>query len=177
MTNESNSVDYELKKYKCTGYHGTDIKGAESILKSQTFIPSTKEEEWLGRGVYFFENDKRQAVDYITKAKRVQNYKIIKANLETSKLFDLIDTETMYGFCIVANAIKDRYKKLKTGKPRLLNNSVIIEIMYKTRPFDMVRGVFPVPLRKEIARTNIAPYQIQVCVREKECITKIEEVD
>lgn len=38
-----------------TGYHCTTMKSAESILSSG-FRPSTKPTEWLGTGVYFFEN-------------------------------------------------------------------------------------------------------------------------
>ncbi|UXR75589.1 MULTISPECIES: hypothetical protein [unclassified Staphylococcus] len=37
------------------GYHGTTQDSASSILKSNHFKKSTKKNEWLGHGVYFFE--------------------------------------------------------------------------------------------------------------------------
>ena len=39
-----------------TGYHGTTEDHARSILKEKQFITSTKDTEWLGRGVYFFKH-------------------------------------------------------------------------------------------------------------------------
>lgn len=37
------------------GYHGTNKKAADSIIKNQIFNKSTKKNEWLGEGVYFYE--------------------------------------------------------------------------------------------------------------------------
>ena len=45
------------------GYHGTlDIK-ANAIIEQNYFIPSSKDTEWLGEGVYFFAH-KQHAIDW-----------------------------------------------------------------------------------------------------------------
>lgn len=44
------SVEREI-----TCYHGTRKDSAEKILKEHLFLPSDGENEWLGRGIYFFQ--------------------------------------------------------------------------------------------------------------------------
>lgn len=55
------------------GYHGTlDIR-ANAIISQNHFIPSSKDTEWLGEGVYFFAH-KQHAIDWATReAKKPQN--------------------------------------------------------------------------------------------------------
>lgn len=163
-------------KYQCTGYHGTDSVSGDKIVQSQKFLKSCDEEEWLGDGAYFFENDKKQAVYFITKAKKINNYKIISANIQTNKLLDLIDSETYENFEKFAKMLRSKYLKTKDNKPRRLMNSVILNTMYRLEPYDVVRGVFKVPMTQMAPRTNIQPMQIQVCVREQKCISDIREV-
>ncbi len=54
-----------MKKF--VGYHGTKDEAAQKIFESKSFRPSIGEEEWLGKGVYFFEEDYKQAINFCTK--------------------------------------------------------------------------------------------------------------
>ena len=38
-----------------TGYHGTTQESAKSILKEKQFKLSQSNKEWLGEGIYFYE--------------------------------------------------------------------------------------------------------------------------
>lgn len=166
----------EKMNYKCTGYHGTNSKCAQQILQSQLFRKSSDDEEWLGEGAYFFENDKQQAVYYAKKAKKIIDYKVISVNIQTNSLLDLIDTETYEAFQQFAYMLKDRYKKRKDKKPRQLMNSVVLNAMYKLKPYEVVRAAFPVARTTVAPRTNIQQMQVQVCVKEQKCISDIKEV-
>lgn len=42
------------ERYEIKGYHGTSRQQGENILKTQHFLFSCKENEWLGKGAYFF---------------------------------------------------------------------------------------------------------------------------
>ena len=170
------SIDSE-NNYSCTGFHGTNSESANSILSSNTFLDSQDEEEWLGTGVYFFEDDVQQAVNYIYKAKRVVNFKIIQADINTNKLLNLVDTKTYEQFESFAKKFQNRYKTRKDYSKRKLINAVILDAMYKLEPYEVVRAVFPVPKTKYAPRTNIQPVQIQVCVRKHDCISNIKEVE
>lgn len=86
-----------MSKIKNIGYYGTTQAKADKILREQRFINSTKNNEWLGNGVYFFayQND----AEWWVKADRFKNQKtaIIKADLEYTdkQLLDLDDREQL----------------------------------------------------------------------------------
>lgn len=43
------------------GYHGTSEDGCKGILRDKRFKCSTGNSQWLGDGVYFFQDDRHQA--------------------------------------------------------------------------------------------------------------------
>lgn len=43
-----------MAENRVSGYHGTIQIRANAILKEKKFHPSSKDTEWLGRGIYFF---------------------------------------------------------------------------------------------------------------------------
>lgn len=86
---------------KIKGYHGTKSSSAEVISTQQRFIPSSKDTEWLGGGVYFFAY-KRHAEEWAQreagKPKNVGEHAVVlSANLkyEESQLLDLDDPEQL----------------------------------------------------------------------------------
>lgn len=162
---------------KIVGFHGTTKKSAKSILQSNNFIVSKDDEEWLGPGVYFFEDDIRQAYYYCVKAKKICNWSILKSDIYAKVIIDLVDTETLEYFEIILNKVKSRYLKRADGRPRKLMNSVILNIMYEAEPYDVVRGIFQVPSTRYLPRTNLMRLQKQICVRNLDCIKMIMEVD
>lgn len=162
---------------KFVGFHGTTIECADKILETKEYKFSFKEEEWLGKGVYFFEKDKKQAINFCTKARKYKNYCVLKSELAPEIFLDLDDTETMEYMETIAKKLKGRYMKLKNGQPRKLINSVILETIYNTIPYDMVKKTFPVEKKNTIDRTNFEWVQIQMCVRNRKCICSIEEVE
>ena len=46
------------------GFHGTSVDSARKILDEQRMIPSTKEYDWLGHGIYFWEDDPVRALEW-----------------------------------------------------------------------------------------------------------------
>lgn len=158
------------------GYHGTTRTYGENIMATKYFRYSVGEEEWLGTGVYFFEDDIIQARDFCVKARQYKAWMIIKSEIKATKVIDLINSEHLAEFRTIANKIRDRYKKQSDGRPRELLNSVILNIMYRVNPYELVRACFVIPRAREIYRTNITPMQIQLCVRNRCCIKSYEEV-
>jgi hypothetical protein len=162
--------------YICTGYHGTTKEKAKYIITSKRFPYSCDDEEWLGTGIYFFENDYLQAEDWCTKARGYCEWSVIKSRLEAETVIDLIDKETLNRFNESANKIKNKYKNRRDGKPRKLINAVIIDAMFKVKPYDIIRAAFHISNYRMADRINILPVQIQLCVKNRNCIKSIEEV-
>lgn len=163
----------EVHKY--IGYHGTSKEAADLILKSNYFYSSRDEEEWLGEGVYFFEDDSLQALDWCKKVKKFNGYCILKSDIEAEKVVNMIDKKTYREFSELSKHIKGKYKTRSDHKPRKLINSVIFNIMYNIEKYDIVRAAFPIMTEEVADRSNIVPMQIQLCVRNKECIKSVKE--
>lgn len=161
---------------KFVGYHGTTDINAKNILKTKYFNFSQDDEEWLGKGIYFFQDDVKQAYYYCVKAKKYISWTIIKCNIEAKDVIDLDDLSTLEEFQKFANKIKCRYKKRSDGKPRKLINAVAINSMYEAKHFDIIKKTFEIPEGFITERTNIIPMQVQLCVRNRNCIKTIEEV-
>lgn len=107
-----------LAQTNLVGYHGTTERSGKAILRQKKFIPSTKEIEWLGHGVYFFkhfgyaqhwakqETEKKQNIG--------QNPIVLRALLQCdeSEVFDLDDPENLRKI----NAFMKEYFRKVRGK-------------------------------------------------------------
>ena len=79
------------------GYHGCSRAFAETILAEQQFMPSTKEFDWLGRGIYFWEYAPYRALDWATQrcAASREEPAVIGATIQLGNCLNLLDTEHM----------------------------------------------------------------------------------
>src|SRR5882672_2921554 len=76
------------------GYHATEPANAESILAAKIFLESDKWWEWLGKGVYFFQD----TIDYTRywamnerKKGTIAKPAIIGADIEYDRFLDLAE--------------------------------------------------------------------------------------
>ena len=105
------------------GYHGTlDIK-ANAIIEQNYFIPSSKDTEWLGKGVYFFAH-KQHAIDWANReASKPRNIGkascVLSVDLdyEPSDLLDLDDPEQLQ---MLNDFVSASMEKLKSSETALI---------------------------------------------------------
>jgi len=88
---------------------------------------------------------------------------------------DLCDLETFELFKALVHKIENRMSNKGNNKFEWRELHVI-DLIYRLWPFDVVRAAYVIPKGKPIPGTNIYPIQIQVCVKNLECIKSIEEV-
>ena len=84
-------------KKKITGYHGTTRENAEIIVSSQHIIESDRNNDWLGRGVYFFAY-KEHAFWWISHTRYTgQETRILSSDLEYNdeQILDLDDPKEL----------------------------------------------------------------------------------
>lgn len=172
--------DFKMVK-RYLGYHATDKNSAESIIRTKRYNFSNDDEDWLGKGVYFFENNITHALYWCTKYKCFPVWSILESHIEGDKIIDLDDPDTFEEFYKTYMEIKDRYKKRRDGRPRKILDAVVLDIMHIKKPYDLVRGIFRgVPgydLRnRSFERVRVFPHHIQLCVKNRDCIKSIEEV-
>jgi len=163
--------------YSAIGYHGTYEDNSTSILEVGFFI-SDNPRDWLGKGVYFFEesfegkeNAKRWAYKKWHNERRpMTQYCILKSRLETDYLLDLSHTAQIQYF----HKIREEYiKRAKiTGISAVELDCMVMNKISNTTRIDIVRKFEHIKFRKE-TRLNISSRVdncIIVCVKNILCI-------
>lgn len=77
------------KSSSVTGYHGTEQAHLTSILNGK-FIVSQNDYDWLGDGVYFFQDAPKRALIW-AKERFGQNIAIVGADIKLESCIDLLD--------------------------------------------------------------------------------------
>ena len=74
-----------------TGYHGCHIDAAKSIVSGNGFRLSENGYDWLGKGVYFWEDAPNRAGEWARK-KFGEHGVVIRASLDLGRCLNLLDT-------------------------------------------------------------------------------------
>ncbi len=177
------------------GYHGTLKKKVKDILQNG-FEPSISKEnelEWLGDGIYFWEDDyyavQWNIIDierkHLTKnIENFNNYDIIESKLvvSKSKLFELSSPEGS----IIYNTFKKKMtdKFLKAGlkeemeELKLKSDKFWINLLEDNGffdEFDIITAIYKNSKSIEEFKDDIVlNAQKQICVKNKKCIVKSE---
>jgi hypothetical protein len=149
------------------GYHGCDRQVAEAVLSGETTLKaSTNDYDWLGMGVYFWENDSRRALDWAEMPSRsgpfvssmINEPWLIGAVIELGNCLDLLEAESI-------RHVQEAYDELRetfatVGAPMPVNSGgapdrgirrldcAVINYLHEAREakghrsFDSVRAAF-----------------------------------
>lgn len=179
--------DLTYTNIQTVGYHGNKKREIRKFLRNEIFDTSISKKNWLGTGVYFFEEDLQQAIDWCVRVRNYSNWAIIEAEIKAMKVLDLILVSNYNTFVKILKYIRDNkpiLNKLKKSYEKIYNvkvddnflNPLVLDLMYMYEPFDLVRHAFRVPGRITETGTNIEPMQIQLCVKNQKCIIDFWEV-
>lgn len=165
------------------GYHGTDCMAADSILGSQQFKFSNREDDWLGQGVYFYYAD-GDARWWCLDVKKWNRYVILQAKLEATTVVDLAhspeDGELFRRFC---ETVKNKSEKMGNGSKRRNYMSLAIKIMARITKPDIIIGAFDENRRFWFTREELRKKfplilsQLQICVCNHSCIKDISVLE
>ena len=179
------------------GFHGCDREVAESVLGGEKrLLPSDNDYDWLGHGVYFWEQNPLRALQYAQFIKehpergrtRIRNPSVLGATIQPGYCLNLLESTSL-------DLLKESYEMLravseKAGVELPTNRPVgeehdllirkldcaVIETLHqfhkdqKKKSCDTVRGVF---LEGEDLYPNAGfkeKNHIQLCVRNPNCI-------
>lgn len=162
---EHNFPLYEKTTPYIIGFHGCDQSVADILLSldQPTFKKSTNNYDWLGNGMYFWENDPNRAWEYILEVQkrepgRITSPTVVGAVLDLGHCLNLVENKYI-------NLLRDTFNKYKAGMDdnnlempvnrgtssndhdnlfRHLDCAVIefIHTLAVYEPFDSVRGMF-----------------------------------
>lgn len=186
---------YASRSNLILGFHGCEKEDQEKLLNLKTIIKkSDKNYDWLGHGMYFWENNEKRAFDWANQKKRsgtLKNPASIGAVLSLGNCLDLFDTSSIsilknYYTLFVEEAQKLGFK-LPENENHPMDKSdnkvlrkldcAVIEYMHSLiekedslYPIDSIRAAF-------IEGGEIYPgagfnekTHIQICIRNPNCI-------
>jgi hypothetical protein len=168
------------------GYHGCDQLVALKVVNGQApQFRSINEYDWLGSGLYFWEDSPSRALKWAQEEARVKNGKVktpavLGAIIDLGNCLNLIDSEHLelvraahqaYLQLCQISGLKPAQNKGKDLRARYLDKAVI-ETLHRLRqdekqqPFDSVRAFFVEgePLYEDAGLHSLD--HIQICVRD-----------
>jgi hypothetical protein len=158
------------------GYHGTDKPSASNIIDTNRFWMSNDEDEYLGKGIYFFW-DPDDSHWWCTNYKNLQCYIILQVDIKASNIVDLVhirrDQELFSKLC---NKVKNKSPKKSNGELRSNYMSLAMKLMVREINPDIIIGGFD--RNRKFWFTNyddkqkfpMVPLQVQLCVLNHACI-------
>lgn len=192
---------YSTKSGLVLGFHGCDQAVADKVISSgDNLLASTNRYDWLGNGIYFWEQSPERALAYATELQQNpgKSKNPIKAPAVIGAVIDLgfcLDLVTMDNLGLLARSYETLQKSyaaagldLPRNKPRTKSETqsadllrreldcLVIEALHdsmqeeKKPAFDSVRGVF---WEGEELYPNAgfrAKNHIQLCIRNPNCI-------
>jgi len=176
------------------GFHGCDLKVRDGIVNGSIPLLKAKNNpwDWLGHGVYFWENNPVRALDFaIEQSKRrhpsIINPAVLGAVMDLGYCLDLMDMENIILVKESFKALEESFKLADNKKlPENTNPSKAGDLLFRTldclvinslhveqdkvRPFDSVKGVFtegePIYHKAGFKEKS----HIQICIRNPDCI-------
>jgi hypothetical protein len=188
---------YDVLPSFVLGFHGCDRAVAEKVFGGRTTLKASQNDyDWLGNGVYFWENNPQRAMDYAAllkqyprgSEKRVTRPAVVGAVIDLGLCLNLLDAQFIKMMKSSYENLQALHRQAGTNLPsnRPLGGSkelllrrldcAVIETLHSIRrdrgltPFDSARGVFvegePIYPGAGVHEFN----HIQICVRNPSCI-------
>ena len=188
---------YPAKPSLLIGFHGCDKKVRDAIVDHQAMLENSKKDyNWLGTGMYFWENNPQRALDFAEELRLhpqkgkapINEPAVLGAVIDLGFCLDLLEREFIeivrQSYEILHASYTTLGLKLPTNLPagtskdlllRKLDCAVIENLHQdrkelKLRPFDSARGVF---IEGNPLYPNAGFYEkshIQLCIRNPNCI-------
>jgi hypothetical protein len=174
------------------GFHGTDQSVVDAVLKGeQDLIPKNNPYDWLGYGVYFWDNSPSRALSWAQELSKrpnsdIKNPAVIGAIIDLGYCLDLLDYKNLALVKRGYELLKNRLEIANTPMPQNKGNNTdllrreldcaVIETLHEILeqagqvPFASARGVFWEGKELYPNAGFLEKDHIQLCVRDINCI-------
>ncbi|MCB6993008.1 hypothetical protein LI177_05855 [bacterium 210820-DFI.6.37] len=171
------------------GFHGCDRSVAETVLyKNQELKTSINTYDWLGNGIYFWENSYSRALDWAKHSAKVEEPFVLGAIIDLGHCLNLTDFGSFeilkQGYRVLrykseingVNLPKNRGKSKDNDYLLRDLDCAVIEQIHEMRreeneiPYDSVRGLFQEGKPIYEGSGFLEKTHIQLCVRNPNCI-------
>lgn len=182
-------LDYSDYHRTVIGFHGTDMASAERLVAGENFEASDQDDEWSGKGIYFWEHAYKQAWWWAKDHKKHPTPAVIGAVIRLGNCFDLLDPGNItilrefYQKMVDDMTVNNIKIPLNVRRHRKLD-CAIFNYMYSEseqakQPLDTSRAVYvPTSKLKRICKGSWISEEthIQICVRNSNNILAVWHV-
>ncbi|HEX3933198.1 MAG TPA: hypothetical protein VHW43_00875, partial [Puia sp.] len=119
---------YDNRSNLIIGFHGCDKEAAAALINNPNIIKISKEPyDWLGHGMYFWENNQERAKQWaierqLRKKKNVADAAVIGAVIQLGYCCDLLDSRFTGLLKTFYSLMKNGYNR--TGEPMPVNKNL-----------------------------------------------------
>ena len=185
---------YSRRSNLIIGFHGCDESVVRKVVNGEeSLIPSTNDYDWLGNGIYFWENNEARALQWATelskrKGSSIKKPAVVGAIIDLGYCFDLTDStylqelkdayDIFVEICQRAGKTLPKNTDIGTSTDKLIRklDCSVIQTVHlinqdaNKRAYDSVKGVFweghSLYPNAGFAEKN----HIQICVCNPNCI-------
>lgn len=183
---------YQVLPSYALGFHGCDESVAEAIFDGKKHLQRSQNSyDWLGEGIYFWENSPTRALEYATdlidhprrNGPKIKAPAVVGAVIELGYCFNLLDAEFLTLLADAYNDLNKDHARLGIALPvnsedrlRRPLDCAVINAMHQTRldeklrAFDTVRSAFAEGGELYPGSGVSARHHIQLAVRTRSCI-------
>lgn len=156
------------------GYHGTSKENAEKILSTRIYKESGYD-EWLGRGVYFFEDDPIQARKFVKAYRNLSDgdIEVLETKLRITENDDIINLLTDEDRHFIEQYEKKIHEQIEMKLPYKNwshKEGYVLDFLFEKMPFILVKAPYKIPKSRHKKGLGYCPVHIQICVKDSSCI-------
>lgn len=174
------------------GFHGCEKEVFDKVILNQEYLNKSENSyDWLGHGIYFWENNPQRAYEFAEELKdrgKINEIAVIGAIIDLGYCLNLVESKSLKivkkGYELLQDTIKNvgldmpQNKNVGSNTDLLLRHldCAVIQMVHaynfknKKREYDSVRGLFiegkPLYPNAGFREKN----HIQICVRNPNCI-------
>ncbi len=176
-------MEETIKIRNFLGFRGTTIQKAEAARLRREFDVSRGEDEYFGHGIYFFEEDSKEAINFARFQRQIPQSDIgvieVDIIVERAKVYDLVMTEVYNEYIKLIDDIGRKYLGQR-HKPQIKvpYDCRVINMICDDQGYKLVRGSF-IPRHEKYQKlrvrgwTRIPRAHIQLCVRDERIIKEV----
>lgn len=182
MTSLLTAYDYDRP---IVAFHGTSAANAEALINGEPFRASTRKDEWLGHGIYFWEYAPQQAWWWAERRKKTnEQTAVVGALIRLGQCLDFLDPENIQLLTTAHQELLLSFAAAGEPPPDNANNRkyldcAVFEFLYTQLgangyKIDSARAVFVPSTNRVWPRSSIyKEAHIQICVREPKNILAV----
>ncbi|HZL38444.1 MAG TPA: hypothetical protein VFC78_24230 [Tepidisphaeraceae bacterium] len=168
------------------GYHGTTAEAAEKLVDGDQFNASSNDDDWFGKGIYFWEYAPKQAWWWTTKLKRMKQPAVVGAIVRLGHCLDLLDPTNVLTLKQFHDETLLKWKAANIAIPKNGNqhknlDCALFNLFYDQSrvPIETARAVYVPTESSKRAWKRSWIYEeahIQICVRQPKNILAVWRV-